>query len=338
MVDNKANVIDIEDTCQSDSDKKPKKIVIKVKPKPQPPTGGIPSQLMTQIDNNDLKLVRSHTLSASRRTDIPGCYMPIMIQAMTNGYIRVVDKFKRARNVSLNPADAKCIVWWSKMYGIWLDYWRQHNSLMSKYKHIFNYTITGDRKLEPGVQASFNTSIEHLQMLVSLFSPRAIQLRFDPICVYRERGNPAVLNNLDHFHELVDVAEQLGIDHIIFAFCLSYPKVVSRLRKNGYELVNLSIADQKHILDPLIDYCIAHHVQLQTCCISGLIGYRGITQSHCIDGQQISDICGYTSLHREVMQKAKGQRDQCGCADSAECGSYELVCKHGCKYCYANPQ
>ncbi len=57
----------------------------------------------------------------------------------------------------------------------------------------------------------------------------------------------------------------------------------------------------------------------------------GIGHGSCIDKKRIEKILGC----KLIGQKDKNQRQECGCLESVEVGTYN-TCLNGCKYCYAN--
>jgi hypothetical protein len=199
---------------------------------------------------------------------------------------------------------------------------------------MFNFTLIGDPILEPSVKSSFDQRLVQLTQLVELFGPIAIKLRFDPIVIYRDQKTGALCNNLDNYERVISHASKLGITKVIFAFCLSYPKVTRRMLANGKILEVLTITDQKKILDPLIDLANQYGIHLETCCGTQLIGYRHIQASKCIDGDVIDQI---VEGHVKSNSKDQGQRKDCNCRKSRDIGSYSMQCKHACFYCYANP-
>lgn len=284
-----------------------------------------------QPTNLPIKLVKSQIISASRRTDIPAFYMPIVIEAIKRGYIEVTSPYGVKSNVSLSPVDVKCFVWWSKDYANWLQLYEIEKPFFNQYKHMFNFTLTGDEVLETGVRTTFEDRCKQLARLSQLFGPLAIKLRFDPIVIYYDKKG-VLHNNLQHFEEVIKIAHELGITCVIFAFCISYGQVDRRMSKYGYTLPKLSVDEQKKILDPLLDTCSQYGVQLQTCCNSGLIGYRQISASKCVDGEIINQLC-HNGL--KTTRKDSGQRKECNCAVSRDIGSYTMICKHGCAYCYS---
>lgn len=296
----------------------------------------------TQRQHDDRpKLVKSEIISASRRTDIPAFYMDLMMDSLKKGMIEVVSPYNVKSLVSLTPGDVKIFSWWSKDYNRWLSEYQAHPDLFHPFGHMFNFTLNGQPDLEMGVRSTLEQRLTQLEQLVQLFGPQAIKLRFDPITVWTEthrisdsKTMEVRRDNLEHFPTIVERASQLGIRQIIFAFCLSYPKVVKRMARVGKTLQSLTIEQQKEILTPMIEITKTHGIQLQTCCGSQLIGYQGIGQSKCVDGPLIEQIYG---IHLKTIRKDRGQRDECQCSVSRDIGSYHMSCRHGCDYCYGNP-
>jgi DNA repair photolyase len=199
---------------------------------------------------------------------------------------------------------------------------------------MFNFTLIGNRVLERGVKSSFENRLEQLAQLVKLFGASAIKLRFDPIVIYTDQKTGKRCDNLENYEIVIRTASELGIKRVIFAFCIDYPKVTHRMLTQGKILEKMSIDDQQHILDPLIDIAEHYGVQLETCCGSQLIGYRSIGASKCIDGEVISQLLGHSLRNK---RKDQGQRKECNCCVSRDIGSYHMKCQHSCTYCYANP-
>lgn len=277
------------------------------------------------------KLVKSQVISASRRTDIPAFYMDTVVKSMIEGMITVKGPYGRVSCISLSPNDVKCIVWWSKNYAIWLEMYNKNKQLFSQYKHMFNFTITGDDNLERGVKVSLDERLHQLSELVREFGPDTIKLRFDPIVIYTDKNNQ-LHDNLENYEKIASFAHSLGITSIIFAFCLPYQKVLNSFARRGLTLKTLSLNDEKQIIDRLININEKYSMSLETCCGSQLIGYKNIKQSHCVDGNIISKYC-----HLNTKRKDPGQRKDCGCMISRDIGSYGWKCPHSCTYCYANP-
>jgi hypothetical protein len=259
--------------------------------------------------------------------------MDRICEALKQGYIKVRGPYGAESCVSLSPRHVKAITWWSKNYQKWIHLYQTQPDLLTPFKNIFNFTLIGHPTLETGLQVTREQRLEQLATLVSWFSPRAIKLRFDPITVWTDPKTHQRLDNTEFYPEIIQRASQLGIRLVIFAFCLNYPKVVARMKRKGTPLVTLTREEEKTILDRLIDIAETFQIQLQTCCGSQWIGYRGITKSSCVDGRLIEEIYG---IHLKTTHKDSGQRKECGCTASKDIGSYDWSCPHDCAYCYAS--
>lgn len=288
------------------------------------------------IDIEDIiKIRKSAIISASRRTDIPAFHMPLIVQSLKNMSIHVKLPYGKITKVSLNPQNVKCIVWWSKNYNEWIRHCENNMELFMRYRHIFNFTITGYDELETGVTSTLEERLEQVANLVRMFGSECIKYRFDPIVYYIDLADGKIKNNLEHFETIIEKIGKLHISSVIFAFCIAYPKVVSRMNKRGKKLLSLTLEQKHEILDKLIPITDKHGVRLEACCTSDVLGYKNkVFPSKCVDGDGIENI-----LHEQIKENKKdpGQRNNCNCAISIDIGSYDMKCKHSCDYCYANP-
>lgn len=289
---------------------------------------------MTDIEDIAKESI-SEVISWSRRTDVPAFYMKDVVAAMKQGYVDVCSSYGVQSRVSLKSEHVKCISWWSKDYSKWLKKSEKMPKLFGKYKHMFNFTINGYDVLEPGVESSLDERLQQLKTLSDRYGSQSIQYRFDPIVVYRDLETQQIKNNLENFEKIVKFVGECGVKEIHFAFCLSYPKVVKRMKARGKELINLDDDAKHEILDKLLVITDKYGLEMHGCCTSGMINYKNkIKESHCIDGDKIEKLLGYP-LKKNA--KDKGQRKECGCVVSRDAGTYKQVCNHKCLYCYASP-
>lgn len=287
------------------------------------------------MDIEDVVCTKTEIISASRRTDIPAFYMNHVINAMKNGYIQVTNQYGSTSTISLDPKDVKCIVWWSKNYSHWLKKYHENIKLFSKYKHMFNFTITGSNDLENGVKSSLTNRLQQVKELSELFGANSIKYRFDPIVVYIQMDTGEQKNNLEHFEEIIKYVSNCGVKEVIIAFCLPYKKVVARMKQRGKFLVDVQGKERNKILDDMIEITDKFGMKISSCCNTGLCGYKQkIFPSKCVDGNEIEKIIG-TSLKQN--KKDKGQRKECNCVVSRDIGEYTMKCYHNCDYCYSNP-
>jgi len=224
------------------------------------------------------------------------------------------------------PETVHTIVIWTKFPGVLLQ--NPYRDLLSRYKQLYiHLTITGlgGTELEPNVPGYKDTLSTIPALAAFVGSPDRVRLRPDPLI--RVRKNGKVIENLELVMEILQVACSYGIRTFSTSFCSPYQKVVIRLFRHGYTLLDYSAEMQVEILNKLRK--LAEPGIIHACCIPGA------PVSRCIDGELLS------KLHPQKEQctalKAKNQRELCGCTASIDLGWYGMICKSGCLYCYANP-
>jgi hypothetical protein len=299
---------------------------------------------MNDIDIKEqipVKLVKSEIISCSRRTDVPAFHMDWVLDQIKKGFVEVINPFNRNQisYISLNPEDARLICWWSKDFRDWIKKYNENYELFRKFHHLFNFTINSPSELENGLKSSLENRIKQLKWLVDTFGPVHVQYRFDPIVHYKkisnQKSNGEILDNLDKFEYLISKVSDFGVKETIFSFVTAYSKVRKRMIRRGNEILELNLVEKKKILTRLIDICRSYGVSLHACCQPELVGFKGIKQAHCINGDKISEILSVSNK----FLKDKGQRDSCGCVKSRDIGGYTGMfrCAFNCAYCYANP-
>ncbi|MGV9173802.1 MAG: DUF1848 family protein [Promethearchaeia archaeon] len=293
---------------------------------------------MAKDSEKSLPLRTFPIISCSRRTDIPAFLMDWVIERIHQGYVDVTNPFNRNQvtRVSLNPKDVKCWCWWSKNYGPWIEKYKSNYEIFNQYKgHYFQFTINTPSELERNVKVSLKERLTQLEWLINKFGTSAVNYRFDPIIIYRKKGEKKIRSNLSHFERIIEQVNTMGLQEVIFSFATLYNKVKKRMPKRGYIPIEISLEKKKEILEKMKSICDKNGIQMRACCQPELLKVQGIQQAHCIDANKIETIIG------ESVPKKKdtGQRDACGCHKSKDIGGYSGIfkCKHNCDYCYANP-
>lgn len=280
-----------------------------------------------------IKTSKTEVISASRRTDIPAFYMDKMLEAMRQKIIQIKTPYGKTSKISLDPNDVKCIVWWSKDYAEWINTYKKNRKLFGKYKHMFNFTITGGDELEPGIKSSLDERLMQIKYLAKHFGTNTIKYRFDPIVKYSDLKTKEIKTNVDNYEKIIETISKFGIDNIIIAFCIPYKKVVSRMKSRGKQILKFSEEEQNEMLDYLIEIADKNNMKIYSCCNTGLVGYKNkIFPSKCVDGDIIETLI---DAKLNTKHKDKGQRDECNCTNSRDIGEYEMECHHECDYCYA---
>ena len=277
-------------------------------------------------------------ISCSRRTDIPAFLMDWVIKKINIGHVDVTNPFNKNQisRVSLKSEDVKCWVWWSKNFDAWIKAYNSNENLFKAYKgHYFQYTINSPSELENNINISLEERFTQLKWLINKFGTLAVNFRFDPIILYKNKGSTKIKSNLDQFEYIIENVHSLGLNEMTFSFATIYSKVRKRMISRGKIPIDISLIKKKEIIEKLKDTCLENDIKMKACCQPDLLEIKGIEQAHCIDAIKIEKIIGIeTPKIRDT-----GQREHCGCYKSKDIGGYTGIfrCKHNCDYCYASP-
>lgn len=260
--------------------------------------------------NQELPIV----ISASRRTDLVGCYPDYLIEKL-QAYL---------------PENVHTLVIWTKNPGNMIRHQALREALLPYAQVYVHLTLTGlgGSPLEPGIPP-WEQVEEMIPELVHLVKgPERISWRFDPI-IAAEAGN----NQIENFPLFSVIAEKIrrhGITTCRTSWASPYKKVIRRMQKKGFTLRTYSPEEQASQGKELEEIAGGLGMKMYYCSMDGF------ERSRCIDGALLSAIHpqGLTCS----LKRAKGQRPQCGCTESIDIGWYSLKCAHGCIYCYAEPQ
>ncbi len=253
-------------------------------------------------------------ISASRRTDLVGSYPDIFLKKLEEYSPDLVHTIviwtKNPANIIKNSAIKKKLLAFSQIY--------------------IHLTITGmgRTELEPGIPES-KKIIEFLPELINIVSsPERISWRFDPIIKILKNGRE--FTNFVFFDSLLKKIAPLGIKICRTSWIFPYKKVYNHLEKYGYKLILPSHSDMINDYNYLKAELEAKKMTLAVC------AQERFPRSACIDGEFLSKIHPQNFICSHARDT--GQRQFCGCTKSIDIGSYGLKCKHGCIYCYANPE
>lgn len=114
---------------------------------------------------------------------------------------------------------------------------------------------------------------------------------------------------------------------------ISFVDVYAKNKKN-VELLDSYEADKSELLEFSKKMAVIakdNGMSIGSCAESIDLDECGIEHNCCIDKVLIERIIGC----KLKVAKDKNQRQQCGCMESVEIGTYN-TCKSGCQYCYAN--
>jgi hypothetical protein len=281
-------------------------------------------------------LFPSQVISASRRTDLAGCFPGSLAEWIHQGFVTVRNPFnQKERRVSLDPAVVHTLVLWSKNYQPLLaNAGGLRDSLQAFEQVFFHFTITGlgGSPWELGVP-HFSEAVRQLKPLAALAGdPRRIQWRFDPVVFWQE--GRTVRGNLKWFSEIAAFVRDAGLQWVLVSFCQGYQKSERRIGKTGIRRLEPRHSRLRILGAWLAAAADRAGLAINSCCSPDLI-QAGLPAAACIDGPLLVEL---HPRHLPLdMKKDPGQRPQCRCAVSSDIGSYDQPCPHGCLYCYANP-
>ncbi len=263
-------------------------------------------------------------LSVSRRTDIPNYYAEWFYNRIKEGFLYVRNPMNphQISKINLSPDVVDCIVFWTKnpenmLFGL---------DKLRDYSYYFQFTLTGyGRDIEPGIPHKRKYMIEVFRRLSDMIGHDRVVWRYDPI-VFNDRYTQAY-----HLKAFREIAENLRgyTDRVVISFVDLYAKI----KRNMESLKLYQPADQEMRIfaEKLAEIAEENHMLIEACAERIDLKKAGIRRGSCIDKGLIEKMigCGIEG------SKDKNQREECGCLESVEVGTYN-TCKNGCKYCYAN--
>lgn len=263
-------------------------------------------------------------ISASRRTDIPAFYSEWFFNRIKDGYVLVRNPMNihQVSRISLSPDVVDCIVFWTK----------NPKPMMSRldelkgYNYYFQFTLNSySTDVEPNVPSKGKDILNTFFELSDMVGPERIIWRYDPIIVTEKYS---IEYHATYFEKLAQaLSGKFG--RCVISFVDEYKKNAKNFRDNGLkELERIQMAD---IAQRFSEIAKRYSFKIYTCAEQIDLSDYGIEHNSCIDKELIESLVGA----KLKVQKDKTQRDECGCVDSIDIGSYN-TCTHGCKYCYAN--
>jgi hypothetical protein len=265
--------------------------------------------------SRDMKLKK--IISASRRVDLLTFYPDLMFQKL----------------MEIGEENIHTLVIWTKDPKNLFEHKRLRRSLKRIDQIYLLLTITGlgGTPLEPKAPPT-EKILPQLHKTVDLVGlPQRIAIRYDPLIdlYYKEKTH---LTNIDSglFIDILKSASALGIKRVITSYVTLYPKVIKRLKRYNFQIVDHPISEIKNFIqNRMTPLARNFDMELSTCV------FPNLTSVGCIDGKIL------TELHprKEPISLAKdpSQRPTCHCTKSTDIGQW-FSCYHGCLYCYGNPQ
>lgn len=253
-------------------------------------------------------------ISISRRIEMVGFFPE-----------KIIDFLRR----NCPPSNVHTLFFWTKKADNLITH-TELRKLIKQYDQIFiHFSITGmgNSFLESGIPST-QSSIDLLPGLIELCGgTERISVRFDPI-VHFKYDDGAEFTNLYYFEDIVSRVRQTGVNKLIISWMTPYPKVRVRLKQMGITPLSVSPDQLKKEAEWIYTLTKKFNMKVSACCVPGL------PESRCIDGYLLNKL--HPIGYKASLEKAGGQRRNCGCTKSWDIGWYN-TCPGGCVYCYANP-
>ena len=263
-------------------------------------------------------------LSVSRRTDIPNYYSDWFFNRIKAGFVYVRNPMNahQVSKIDITPKVVDCIVFWTKNPQPMLDRLDE----LTSYEYYFQFTLTGYGKdIERNVPHKKEKMLPIFQELSKKIGMKRVIWRYDPI-IFTNRYTPEY-----HLKAFEQIATALRgyTEKCVISFVDVYAK-----NKKSMELLNSYEVDKIELLEFSKKIAVIardNGIAVGSCAERIDLDECGIEHNCCIDKNLIESIIGC----KLKVDKDKNQRQECGCMESVEIGTYN-TCKNGCKYCYAN--
>ncbi len=279
-------------------------------------TGGIPDKMI---------------ISASRRTDIPGCHGEWFMDCLAKGHCMVQNPYncRQASKISLLPEDVDCFVFWTKNAGPFLPC---VETLGEKgYRFYFHYTINDyPPPFEPCLPP-LRERLESFRKLSRMLDPARVIWRFDPIILSNITGPEYHLRTFREIAAFLHGYTRRVILSIVDYYAKTR-KRLSLLEAEGYEFPAApeELPETDALLGELAKTAVNAGLAPYACAEKKDYSRLGILPARCIDGELIESLW-HTG---KSWKKDPGQRKACGCAVSRDIGA-NGTCRNNCAYCYA---
>ncbi len=212
----------------------------------------------------------------------------------------------------------------------------KHKALRENLKSIdqlyllLTVTGLGGTPLEPKAPEP-DAVLKTLPDLVDfLGSPLRLALRYDPLMeVVHDRKNHLTNIDSEPFRYILKHLHPLGIKRVITSYVTLYPKVIKRLNKYNFQIIDYPLEEiEEFILKKMMPLAGELDIKVSTCALPE------ITPQGCIEAETLTELHPQKEPCSQV--KDRTQREKCHCTKSVDIGRW-FPCYHGCFYCYGNP-
>lgn len=224
--------------------------------------------------------------------------------------------------IDINPETVDCIVFWTKNPEPMLNRLEE----LAPYHYYFQFTLTGYGKdVECHVPHKREKMIPIFQELSKKTGMQKVIWRYDPV-IFTKKYTPEY-----HLNAFEQIAASLRgyTEKCVISFVDLYAK-----NKRNMKLLDWYETGEEELQEfakKVSEIAKKNGMSIGSCAEKMDLEEYGIEHNCCIDKTFIESIIGC----RLKAGKDKNQREECGCLESVDIGTYN-TCKNGCKYCYAN--
>ncbi len=237
-------------------------------------------------------------------------------------YVRNPMNVNQVSKIDVSPEVVDCIVFWTKNPEPMIKRLKE----LTAYHFYFQFTLTGYGKdMECNVPHKKEKMIPIFQKLSNEIGHEKVIWRYDPI-IFTGKYTPEY--HLKAFEQIAAALKGYTKRCVI-----SFVDVYAKNKKN-MDLLGSHDMDKPKLIEfakEISRIAKENGMTIGSCAESMDLDECGIEHNCCIDKKLIESIIGC----RLKAEKDKNQRQECGCMESVDIGTYN-TCKNGCKYCYAN--
>ncbi|MFH1983216.1 MAG: DUF1848 family protein [Pseudomonadota bacterium] len=280
------------------------------------------------------KTVSPVVMSASYRTDIPGCHSDWFFDRLAEGHLSYNQP--HGGEVTVSFENTRLIVFWTKNPLPMAS--RLHELDERGINYYFHFTLNDyeTEGFEPGVP-SLHNRIDSFQHLAGRIGKERVIWRFDPLIATDQ------LTPLTVVHRVNAIARELAgyTDKLVFSFFKpgAHKKADRKLAKAGINPRAFTEKEIEAVAKSMALIGERYGMTVAACAEQDLTRF-GIQPNKCIDDGLIRKVFSHDKALMDHLAipanvKASGLRKACGCIPSVDIGGYS-TCQHNCLYCYAN--
>ncbi len=259
-------------------------------------------------------------LNVSGRTDIVAFYSEWFINRYREGFVDVRNPFNNKLVSRINFDDVDMIVFCTKNPLPIIPYLKEIDKPI-----LFQVTLTGyDKDIEPNV-IDKTKIIEGIKEVSNIIGKDNVNVRYDPIFISDKYNRDYHVKALKKLCNLLDGY----ISKVIISFIDDYKNVRKNHKDIGFR--DFVEDDYRTIGTEFSKIAKEKNIVIHTCFEKRTLEEYGLKRDDCVSHTLAFKMTGKTGFK---TWKARGEGN-CKCVEMVDIGVYN-ICKHFCRYCYAN--